>query len=475
MKQYKTTIISLIIIAVVAAGFFIVSAVLDRNQTNENPAGATAEEQSGEKIFNIESVSEISAYECNIVDDIRLERGSSDEWTCTSYPDLTLYEAGIVSGLNSIRQCMAVLVYEGEITDEIIKNYEISRTEYIKVQLKDGTEYTLHFGMQKPGTSSCFAVVEEMNKVYLMNSTYKDSIIITKENLLHTKIFNFNDEGKIKGIEIQKSGEQFVVLSEVLSDENRAWTMEFPLNREGDDSHIEDVLTAVTALYTEDYIEGDCQDLSKYGLENPYYVLRLTDNKGTQTLSLGNKVPEGNAYYCIFGGENNVFTVGTSTLTFLDDTELKYMNPSIFNRMYTELELIKIDVTCGEYNESYTMGFDIWEDGEQLYFNDAPLPDDNTIIRAFRRMNTALYSLDLVGLAPEPETKGERLIAVEYHTSSGETILVEGFRRDETTMSLYENGVYCGGYDHIRQITGTNDAYGILGTLENFRTLSGMN
>ena len=81
---------------------------------------------------------------------------------------------------------MAVLVYEGEITDEIIKNYEISRTEYSKVQLKDGTEYTLHFGMQKPGTSSCFAVVEEMNKVYLMNSTYKDSIIITKENLLHT-------------------------------------------------------------------------------------------------------------------------------------------------------------------------------------------------------------------------------------------------------------------------------------------------
>ena len=53
-----------------------------------------------------------------------------------------------------------------------------------------------------------------------MNSTYKDSIIITKENLLHTKIFNFNDEGKIKGIEIQKSGEQFVVLSAVLSDEN---------------------------------------------------------------------------------------------------------------------------------------------------------------------------------------------------------------------------------------------------------------
>ena len=118
---------------------------------------------------------------------------------------------------------MAVLVYEGEITDEIIKNYEISRTEYIKVQLKDGTEYTLHFGMQKPGTSSCFAVVEEMNKVYLMNSTYKDSIIITKENLLHTKIFNFNDEGKIKGIESPESSLWFFLRFYLMKTERGPW------------------------------------------------------------------------------------------------------------------------------------------------------------------------------------------------------------------------------------------------------------
>ena len=248
-----------------------------------------------------------------------------------------------------------------------------------------------------------------------------------------------------------------------------------PLNRPGNDTHIEEVLSAVTSLYTTDYIEGDCEDLSKYGLQTPAYVLRLTDNKGTQSLMLGNKVPEGDAYYCVFDGNNNVFTVATSVLTFVDDSVLKYMNTSIFNRMYTELELIEIDITCGEIRESFSMKFDIWDDGEQLYFNGTALPDENKIIRAFRRINTALYSLDLVGLAPEPETKGERLIAVEYHTNSGETILVEGFRRDETTMSLYENGQYCGGYEYIRQITETNDNYGIVGTLENFRTLSGMN
>ena len=475
MKQYKTTIISLIVIVIVVAGFFIISAVLDRNKTEDDPAAGTAEEAKSEKVFNIESVGAISRYECNIIDNIKLERDSSDDWICTTYPDLTLNESGIVSGLNSVKQCMAPIVYEGEITDEILKNYEISQTQYIKLQLKDGTEYTLRFGMQKPGTASYFAAVDQKNKIYLITSTYKTSITITKENLLHTKIFNFNDEGKIKNLEILKSGEQFLFLSAEPRDESRTWTMKMPLNRPGNDTHIEEVLSAVTSLYTTDYIEGDCEDLSKYGLQTPAYVLRLTDNKGTQSLMLGNKVPEGDAYYCVFDGNNNVFTVATSVLTFVDDSVLQYMNTSIFNRMYTELELIEIDITCGEIRESFSMKFDIWDDGEQLYFNGTALPDENKIIRAFRRINTALYSLDLVGLAPEPETKGERLIAVEYHTNSGETILVEGFRRDETTMSLYENGQYCGGYEYIRQITETNDNYGIVGTLENFRTLSGMN
>lgn len=475
MKQYKTTIISLIIIAVVIAGFFIVSAVLERNKSSENPADGTAEEAKTETVFDIGSVGELSRYECNIVDDIKLERDSADKWICTTYADLTLNESGILSGLNSVKQCVASVVYEGDITDEIIKNYEISQTQHIKVQKKDGTEYTLRFGMKKPGTASYFAVVEQKNKIYLINSTYKTSITITKENLLHTKIFDFNDTGKIKNVEVLKSGERFFALSAVPNGESRDWTMEYPLNRPGNESHIEEVISAVTSLYTEDYIEGDCEDLSQYGLDNPAYVLRLTDNKGTQTLQLGNKVPEGGAYYCLFGGTNNVFTVSTTTLTFIDDPVLKYMNASIFNRTYTVLESIKIDITCGEINESYTMGFDIWDDGEQLYFNGTALPDDNTVIRAFRRMNTALYSLDLVGLAPEPETKGERLIAVEYHTNDGETILVEGFRVGETTMSLYENGQYCGGYEYIRQITGTNENYGIAGTLENFRTISGMN
>lgn len=473
MKQYKLTIISLIVIAVVLVGFFVVSSVMDKDDGNE--VAVPTKDIETESVFGFSSISEIQSYESNIVDDIKLERDSSGNWSCSTYEDIKLYAAGINTALSSVRSCMAAVVYQGEITDEVIKNYEISRTQHIKVTLKDGTVYTLRFGMQKPGEAMYFAAVEEKGKVYLINSTYKNAATLTKENLLYTQIFSFNDKGKIKNIEVHKKGEMFMSLTSKFTEESRTWTMKYPLERPCDDSYVEEVINSVTSIFTAEYIEGDCEDLSKYGLDNPAYFLKLTDNKGSQTLSIGNRIPEGGQFYCVFGGDNNVFTIAMESVAFTDDSVIKYMNANIFNRMYTVLESIKVEITCGDINENFTMGFDIWEDGEQLYFNGNPLADNNAAIKAFRRLNTAVYSLDLVGLEPEPETKGELLIRITYTMSAdGEVVVVEGYRNDETTMSLYENGKYCGGYDYIRQITGENNSYGIMGTLENFKTISGM-
>ena len=322
MKQYKTTIISLIVITVVLAGFFVVSSLINKDDTG-NTAVPTAQENTTERVFNFTSVSQVQAYECNIVDDIKLERQGEKDWTCPTYDEIELYTTGINAALNSVRACMASVVYEGEITEEIIKNYDISRSEYIKITLKDGTVYTLRFGMQKPGTAMHFAVVEESKKVYLINSTYKEASVLTKENLLYTKIFDFNDKGKIKDIEIYKKGQQFLSLSSTFTEDSRTWTMNYPLSRPGADSYIENIIDAVVSLYTSEYIEGDCKDLSKYGLDNPAYVLKLTDNKGMQTLTIGNKVPEGGEFYCIFGEGNNVFTVSMESIAFTDDAVIK--------------------------------------------------------------------------------------------------------------------------------------------------------
>ena len=474
MKQYKTTIISLAVIAVVLIAFFVVSSILDKDEA-EAPVPTASQEVETERVFGFASVGDIVTYECNVVDEIKLEREGEKEWKCTSYSDIELYAAGINSALNSVKSCMAAAVYEGEITEEIIKTYGISRTQYIRIVLKDGTIYTLRFGMKKPGTDMYFGVVEEKNKVYLINSTYKDASVITKENILYTQVFDFKDTGKIKNMEVYKKGELFVSLSSKFTEESRTWTMSYPLERPGEDTYIEEIIDSVSALFTSQYIEGDCKDLSKYGLDNPSYVLKLTDNNGQQTLSLGDRIPEGGEFYCLFGGSNNVFTVSMSAVAFTDDTAIKYLDTDIFTRSYTVLKSAKIEITCAGINETYTLGYEIKGEDEKLFFNGVQLSDDYDTIRAFRKVNTAIYSINLVGLDEEPQTKGELLLRITYTMAEGdEVVVVEGYRADETTMSIYENGSYCGGYEYIRQITGDVNSYGIMGTIENFKQISGM-
>ncbi len=479
MKQYRTTIISVIVIAAAVAAFFIISSVVNKDGADAGQPTATPETEESEKMFDINDISDILRYECNIVDDIVLEY-ENGEWTCPSYTDLVLNSSSISISLNVVRESMAVPVYEGDITAEVYDTYDISRDKYIRITLKDGSTYTLRFGMQKPGTHSYFAVIDESRKIYLVTDTYRNNLTLTKENLLQTRIFNFNDPGKIRHVDVSRSGEPFFSLTADITGEARTWAMNYPLERAGNDTHIEEIMTAITSLYTKDYIEGDCEDLSVYGLDVPYYEITVTDNKGAQTLSLGSKVPSGDAYYCTFGssgGElvNNVFSIETTYLTFIDDNVVKYMDTYIFSELYTVLETAEINISCGGVNETYTLGFDIWDDGEQLYFNGQAVADDNTQIRAFRKINTAIYSLDIVGIDDEPAEKGERLISVVYKLNTGETVTVEGFRRDETTMYLYKDGEYTGGYEHIRQITGSVDGYGVIGTIENYKTVSGMN
>lgn len=474
MKQYKTTIISLAVIIVAIAAFFIISSVIKKDDAAPEPSPSPSPfEEVSENIFDVTNVTDISRYECNIVDNIVLERDGSS-WICTSYDDLTLENVNVSYSMNLVSKAVAVCVYEGDITGEILETYGISSSEYVKIVLKDGSVNTLRFGIQKPGTLSYFAVLEEKSKVYLITGNYRNNIIITKENLIHTKVFDFADTGKIRKIEVQKSGEVFMQLEASGSGEDRTWSMTYPLKRDGNDSHIEEIISSVTGVYCSEYIEGDCEDLSEYGLDVPYYVLKITDNNGAQTLTLGSKTPDGKSYYCMLGDRNDIFAIEMSSVTFTDDNIIKYMDTFIFAQMYTELKLAEVEITCGDVNENFTLGFDIWDDGEQLYFNGEPVADETQIIRAFRHVNTAIYSLDLVGIEDEPENKGERLISVKYTLSSGETVTVEGFRRDETTMYLYENGVYSGGYDHIRQITGNYDSYGIIGSVEYFRSISGM-
>ncbi len=462
MKQYKTTIIAIIVIAVIVGAYFIISPMIG-NDDDSPVAPTTNTQETGENVFPVSDSKEITKYECNLVDNIVLEK-QKGEWVCTTYMDIPINQADIVYDLNRVLSCVATVVYDGEITGETIKNYDINEAEYIKITDEEGKTYTLCFGMQKPGSAANFAMVKENSKIYLMNTTYKGYATITLENIIHTELFSYSDTSKIKNLIIYKNGEKFVDLSANIMVGGRTWNMSYPLERKGNDTQLEQIITSVSTLTTMEYIEGDCKDLSKYGLEIPEFVISLKDNKGVQKMSLGKKVPEGNAYYCLIG-DNNVFSVAAESLSFVDDTELEYMNTYIYIESYEKLKSAEVSINCDGIEEKFELGIEITEDAEKRFFN-SQLMDTEDKEDAFKHLHTSIYELNLTGLCDAPAQKGECLISIKYTSVDGVENIVEGYRRDDNTMYLYMDGEFMGGYEMTRQITGSETGYGIVGSLK---------
>lgn len=478
MKRYKSIIIALVVIVVAVAAFFALDSFVlnddgEAKSTNspDDITGMFAEDT--ELLFDVESEDNIVKYECNIVDNIVLERNENKKWFCSTYTDVPVIHDAIDNDINQVIGSMATVVYEGEITEDTIQNYGISNLKYVKLTLDDGSVYTLCYGMQKQGSSSCFAMIKEKNKIYLLNTTHKDYTIITLENIINSDIFDFSDNGKIKYIYVEKNGEKFIELTATLQKDGRTWDMQYPIKNRGEDPHIEEVLSIVTLMKTQEYIEGDCQELSKYGLEIPVYSMSLADSENVQKVNIGNISPEGDAYYCTVGNDNNVFTIAKESLQFIDDPEIKYINTylhmQISQEIYKVLKTAEVDISCDGYSSSFVLGFEIDDNTEKRYY-ESVLMETKEEINAFKHLNTSIYELNLVGLDDEPKEKGELLITVKYTCEDG-VYEIKGYRRDETTMYLYMNDIYCGGYDYIRQVTGSSQAYGIKGSLEELQKI----
>lgn len=479
MKRYKSIIIAVSIIIVAIASYFILDSFVFNNEDLNSAGGNNPIDMTGtfaeetELMFDVKSADEIAKYECNIVDNIVLERGENKKWFCSTYTDILVNHTSINYDIEKVIDSKATVVYEGDITDDTMNNYGISTLEYIKLTLTDGKTYTLCYGMQKQGSSSCFAMIKENNKIYLVNTTYQDYTTITLENIIENDVFDFSDNGKIKYVFIEKNGETFIELSATLRSDGRIWEMTYPLKYKGEDPHIEEILSIVTLVSTKEYIEGDCQELDKYGLAVPVYSMTLGDSEQMQTLNIGNITPENDAYYCTLGSDNNVFTVPKESFQFIDDTEIRYINTylhmQISQEIYKVLKTAEVSIDCEEYKDSFVLGFEINDNDEKRYF-DSELMETKEKVNAFKHLNTSIYELNIVGLDKEPTEKGELLITVKYTCEDG-VYEVKGYRRDETTMYLYMNDVYCGGYDNIRQITGSSQAYGIKGSVEELRKM----
>lgn len=475
MKKYKTTIIALILIAVVIGGYFLSRSLGLLHPEEEatptpTPSGVVvfpfAEETDGtDRIVRIECIS--AQY------DVVLEK-KGGEWSCPSYETLALVSNRVTGLLNTLRSTRGQKIHEGPVTADVQRDFGfLDGYGSVTVTMQDGTEYYALFGKTSTNGSYRYLWLQGTETVYMVTDTVWENLMISPMDLISGKLFTFSDSGQINRITVMRGGVEQIRMQATLSSEEgatRTWNVLTPLQREGDATTIESLLSMILSLQAQDVEALGCEDLAQYELDPPSYSVAVSDPWQTVTLHLGRKTADGAYYYATVDDSRDVYLLSASSVNFKDEQPLSYMSKYVYMTMYTNLTRIDLELEA----RTYRLDFTFTEDDETLYFNGHNVNQpDNDCRRAMKRIDTALYNLSIVALEDEPAEPGRTLCTVKYSLQDGTEHTVVCTERDVSTMYFYLDGAYVGGYGNRYQLTGPNENYGIQGTIDNLTALLG--
>jgi len=310
--------------------------------------------------------------------------------------------------------------------------------------LKDGTKYMLSIGNEIPTGGSYYARKEGDPTVYTIGSYEAEKFLQTKFDLMTKDLYDetyATDDFTV--VSYERKGQK--VFDSAAGDKGN-WLLSYPIETEANSSSIYPILEVLGQLTASEYIDENVEDLNKYGLKNPSYVLSYTVKGNNYKLSLGNKNEKG-YFYAIMNDENLVFTVAASNFPFLDKPIEEIISSFVHLQNINEVAEMRVEID-GRTDVS-KINVDKEDEEKSTYeFNGTLLTGekDEDYISAFKKYYQGAIGLivDKVVLDAEPLLENPE-VTITYILHNGEKIVVELVASpDNVYYYAFKNGKYTG-------------------------------
>ena len=158
------------------------------------------------------------------------------------------------------------------------------------------------------------------------------------------------DDTTLKSFELlPDGGDSMLVRIHRDSDGNLSYTVE-PSTQyfEYDTSKFRSMIYTLTSMSATNFVEENAKDLSVYGLDKPWFTVRLTFDGGrVLELYLGNATPTDNNYYCTTNESKDVYTLGNYVVGLITRSDIDYRNITLFpvyedDDIYANINYVKL-------------------------------------------------------------------------------------------------------------------------------------
>ena len=511
MKKYRTTIITLAVVALAVIALLLVK---NFNGKGGNTPQATEKPTPKEEYANIFDVkaSDIVKISSNFKDSYELTK-NGEEWTCTNHDNIKVYSSSVTALANNLTAISGGIIGDVsvDLSDYGFKD-GVSDT-FVEITTADGKTTRAYLGDFDFSKNYRYVIVAGDDKtVYKVNKFSADNMCVAKEDLVYLKIFDYSQDDTPYSFNVLQNGEKALELLWDFNEINESdksiiwhWKATFPIERDSNYTKVNELITAMKNLSLNGIAKENVpqENLAEFGLapaaiEYNLYMKRADGSVKLHKIRVGNKDESGEYYFCtIDDGVEGAFDVYTISIASVYRTisPLDYINTFLY--MVTTDDVSSIDIDFG--GEKHTMKFIREGEGDDLretcMFDgkEAPNNDEYALVtannrfdklteedkalnndsdffndvttknpeEAFRWLILSLYAdleINEFNLEePAAEALGEMIFSVKYTENDKTTTEIKLFKRDNTTAYAYVNGVYAGGWVRTTKLYG--DSY----------------
>ncbi len=441
-KRYIKILIGLIIAAVIAIGSYLGVSVYRNNQQKK-----ALEEQNKLIIntFNVQNIRKIKI--SNTTGDFEFEIDDKfDEWTQLSGEPVQVNSVKLNAVANNICELQAESILKENASAEEYQTYGLDSPMIVTAVLKNGTEKGIEIGKKVPGTSSYYTRVSGEDTIYIISADYIDNIKAEKSDLKNSFLFDLSSSTEIVYLKYTQQDE---VVYE-LKNENDTWKISYPYDwGVVDSSSINSIgaeLIRAKAMRMEDF-DGD---LSKYGFDNPSYIIEARSKDKSVEMIFGDYFEDNEQFiYALDEALDQVYIfetqgvgcIGTKTEDVLiKKINLEYDYLGDIKGFYVDALGTEIDIDHNYDPE------DLSTEAHSINGIDIDVSDETTIA-AFNSVVNAIrgISYEEICLTPDEETmKKEPDITVVYRLADKSEYKLE-FKQTPDDSNMYyafKNGEY---------------------------------
>lgn len=416
-----------VIIVMIAATLYVLS--IDPNETN-NEIINNDNQQEVIKVFeeDINNLSKVSVKTSDSTFDFL--KDSSGNWNITGIDKEKINYTKVLTLLNAISSFDAKTVVADDADD--VSVYGCADSEYV-ISATFGTKtYVLNFGDLTTASDSYYMNVDGTKTVYTVFADVFDLLFSDAESYRKLPDISIKTE-TITAIEILRKDTNIklgVMAKPItINGTNYAtWEMTEPLYHTIDNSrlstHIMDMLPYVS-------VQGavsDNKDYHKYGLDNPYAIVKFTNTDKTQKI-IKISPYEHDKYYLMINDDTTVYYTDKQYLEFVNvkpfDLVNKFINIFAFDD-FAQIT-VKSDKTYKCYSKKAASGI-------EYFVNDKKISEDDFNVNVFQNI-ISLLADDFCTDA----TYSDADVTIEYKFKDGSASLVEFINYDDRSYAVFKD------------------------------------